>query len=86
MARAPRATPAAPRTARAAPTLPAATRAAFNRISYLGFAAIGATAVTAYVLGTKPTTDNSQQGISNTALIFAAIATVAVAWLVSRPR
>jgi hypothetical protein len=66
--------------------LPAATRAAFNRISYLGFAAIGATAVTAYVLGTKPTTDNSQQGISNTALIFAALAAVGVAWIVSRPR
>jgi hypothetical protein len=77
---------AAPKVARSAPGLPAATRAAFNRISYLGFAAIGATAVTAYVLGTKPTTDNSQQGISNTALIFAAVATVAVAYLVSRPR
>lgn len=69
---------------RAPAGVPAATRAAFNRLSFTGFAAIGATALVAYVLGTKPTNDNSQTGISNTALIFAAIATVAVAYIVTK--
>lgn len=70
--------------ARAAPRIPAATGAAFNRFAAItGFAVatLGGIAVT---LGLRPTTDQSQQGVSNTTIIVVSVVAFAVAWTLGR--
>lgn len=66
------------------PTVPAATRAAFNRFTGLQVVTVGALGAVIYFLGSKPSNDNSQTGVSNLTLIVGSIAVVAVAYFFSR--
>jgi hypothetical protein len=70
--------------ARAPARVPAATSAAYNRLTAIALAGVGASALVSWFLGTKPTTDQSTQGISNTTLVALAAAAVAVYYIGSR--
>ena len=72
--------------ARAAPRVPAATGAAFNRFSVLTGFSVAVLGGVALALGIRPTSDQSQQGISNTTIIVVSIVGFAIAWTLSRKK
>lgn len=70
--------------ARAAPRVPATTAAAFRGYGAIALAAVGALGIVAGIAGSRSTTDQSQNGVSNTTLIVGSIAAIFVAYFISR--